>query len=167
VINHDGRPTIVDTPLTLNFMMGQGAFHLLFCLSRQPKLHWWLFETCHTPDCARYTTNNHWRSVDGHSHDGTGTVFQFVLPIKPAKNSFMTVCNLSAVWVPRKHDPQSWKLHLRSFSSWVRDGFAICFPNKGGQKCLYDWLQLMGGVITQHAWTQIVHALLKFIFRMR
>jgi hypothetical protein len=32
VINHNGRPTIVDTPLTLIFKMGQGAFHILFCL---------------------------------------------------------------------------------------------------------------------------------------
>jgi hypothetical protein len=30
VINLNGRPTIVDSPLTLIFKMGQEAFHVLF-----------------------------------------------------------------------------------------------------------------------------------------
>jgi len=32
VINHDGRPTMVDTLLTLILKMGQEAFHFHFCL---------------------------------------------------------------------------------------------------------------------------------------
>jgi len=47
VINHDGRPTIVDTRLTFIFKMGQGAFHFVYCLQRQPILRLWLFATCH------------------------------------------------------------------------------------------------------------------------
>jgi hypothetical protein len=43
-------------------------------------------------------TINHWRSIDAHFHDGAGRVLQSVLPIKAAKNSFMTNDNLSEVW---------------------------------------------------------------------
>jgi len=32
VINQDGRPTIVDTPLTLILKKGQGVFHYYLCL---------------------------------------------------------------------------------------------------------------------------------------
>jgi len=32
VINHEGRPTIVDTLLTLILKMAQGAFHIPFCI---------------------------------------------------------------------------------------------------------------------------------------
>jgi hypothetical protein len=38
-ITQDTRPTMVNDPLTLIFMMGQGAVHLLFCLLRQPIHH--------------------------------------------------------------------------------------------------------------------------------
>jgi len=31
-ITHDTWPTIIDTPLTLIFMMGQGGYYSLFCL---------------------------------------------------------------------------------------------------------------------------------------
>jgi len=74
VINHDGRPTIVDAPLTLIFMVGQRAFHFLLFLYRQPILRLRLSATCHPPDYPRYTTNNRWRCVDAHSHDGARRV---------------------------------------------------------------------------------------------
>jgi len=119
------------------------------------------------PDYPRYTTNNRWHCVDAYIHDGTGTVLQSVLPKKKGKNSFMKVCNLSAVWLPRTHHPKSLRLHWRWFSSWGRDGVAICFPKKGGPEFLYDWLQPIGSVITQYTRRKIIDALLRLIFKMR
>ena len=43
-----------------------------------------------------------------------------------------------------------------SFSWWGREGIAICFAYKGSQKFFYDWVQPIGGVISQNAWSQIV-----------
>jgi hypothetical protein len=42
-------------------------------------------------------TTNRCRSVEAHFHDGVGRVLECVLPIKAAKNSFMTNDNLSEV----------------------------------------------------------------------
>jgi len=83
-------------------------------------------------------TKNRWCSVDAHFHDGAGRVLQSVLPIKAAKNTSMTDYNLSEVWLPRTHDQKSLTLRWRSFSWWGREGIAICFAYKGGQKYLYD-----------------------------
>jgi len=112
---------MLHTPLTLIFKMGQGLFHIVLCLSRQPILRLWLFPTCCPPDYPIYTTNNCWHSVDAHFHDGTGGVSHSVLPIKVANNSFMTVCNLLAVWLPRTHDQKSLKLDWCLYSRWGRD----------------------------------------------
>ena len=111
-------------------------------------------------------TNNLWRSVDAHFHDGAWKVLQSVLPIKAATNSFMTEYTLSEVWFPRTHDQTLLTLRWRSFSRWGREGIAICFAYKGSQKFLYDWLQPIGGVISQDTWPKIVDAPLMLIFMM-
>jgi len=111
VISQDAWPKIVDAPLTLIFMMGQGGYCYLFCLWRQPKIPLWLATTyrrCDFPGCM---TKNCWRSIDAHFHDGAGRVLLSVLPIKAAKNSFVTDYNLSEVWFLRKHDQKSLMLH--------------------------------------------------------
>jgi len=108
-------------------------------------------------------TKNRWRSVDAHFHDGAGRVLQSVLPIKAANNYFMTDYNLSEAWFRRTHDQKSLTLRWRSFSWWGREGIAICFAYKGRQKFLYDWLQPIGGVISQDAWPTIVDPLLTLI----
>jgi len=56
-----------------------------------------------------------WRSVDIHFHDGAERVLLSVLPIKVAKNSFVTDYNLAEVWFPRMHDQKSLTLRWRSF----------------------------------------------------
>jgi hypothetical protein len=117
-------------------------------------------------DYPWYMTNNRWHCIDAHFHDGVGRVLQSVLPIKAAKNYFMTDYNLSEVWFPRMHDQKSLALRWRSFSWWGREGIAICFAYKGSQKFLYDWLQHIGGVISQDAWPKIVDAPLTLIFMM-
>jgi len=92
-------------------------------------------------------TKNRWRSIDADFHDGAGRVLQSFFPRKAAKNSYVSDCNLLAVWLPRTHDHKSLTLCWRSFSRWGRDGIAICLAYKGGQKFLYDWLQPIGSVI--------------------
>jgi len=54
-------------------------------------------------------------------------------------------------------------LRWPSFSRWGMEGIAICFAYKGSQWWLYDWLQPIGGVISQEAWPKIVDAPLTLI----
>ena len=60
-------------------------------------------------------TNNRWLSIDAHFHDGAWRVLQSVLPIKAAKNSFMTDYTLSEVSFPTNN---RW----RSVDSHFHDG---------------------------------------------
>jgi len=108
-------------------------------------------------------TKNRWRSVDAHFHDGAGRVLLSVLPIKGAKNSFMTEYYLSEVWFPRTHEQKSLMLRWRSSPWWGREGIAVPFAYKGGLEFLCDWLQPIGGVISQDAWPNIVDAQLTLI----
>jgi hypothetical protein len=41
VISQDARTKIVDSPLTLIFIIGQGGYCILFCLKRKPKIPLW------------------------------------------------------------------------------------------------------------------------------
>jgi len=137
-ITHDTWPTIVDTPLMVISIMGQGGYCDLFCLKRQPKiplLQTTAYQRCDFPRCM---TRNWWCFIDAHFHDRARRVLLSVLPIKAAKNSFMTDYNLSEVWFPKTHDHKSWTLRWRSLSSWGREGIAICFAYKGSQKFLCD-----------------------------
>jgi hypothetical protein len=109
---------------------------------------------------------NCWHSVDTHFNDGSGRVLQSVLPIKAAKNYFMTDCSLSEVWFPSTQDQKSLTLCWRSFSWWGREGNVICLAYKGCQKYLCDWLQPIGGVISQDSWRRIVDGPLTLIFMM-
>jgi hypothetical protein len=164
VIHHNGMPTIVDTLLMLILKMGQEAFNFDCCLWRQSIISLWQCATCHPADYPWYITNNRWRSVDAHFHDGAGRVLHSVLPRKEAKNSFMTDYNLLEVWFPRTHEQKSLTLRWRSFSWFGRKGIAICFAYKGQQNFVYDWVQPIGGMISQYAWTKIVDSLLTLIF---
>jgi len=62
----DARSKIVDFPLTLDSMMGQGSCRLPFYLSRRP-VHPLRMDTTMQPfDCWMGKTLNCWRSVDAH-----------------------------------------------------------------------------------------------------
>ena len=65
-IFQDVRPEIVDTPLTLIFMMGQCACGLRLSLVSRPILLLWMDATMHTGDCWIDMTINRWRSVDAY-----------------------------------------------------------------------------------------------------
>ena len=140
VISQDAWPKIVDSPLTLMFMMGQGGYYTLFCLERKPKIPLWLTTTNRGCDILGRMTKNCWRSIDSQFHDGAGRVLYIILPRREAKNSFMTDYNLSEVWFPRTQDQKSFTLRWRSFSWWGREGIAICFAYKGRQKFVCDWV---------------------------
>jgi len=81
-------------------------------------------------------TNNCWHSIEAHFHDGAWRVLQSVLPIKAAKNSFMTDYTLAEVSFPWTHDQTSFTLRWRSFSWLGKEGIAICFAYKGSQNYL-------------------------------
>jgi len=115
VISQDSWPKIFDAPLTLIFMMGQGGYCNLLCLWRPPKIPLWLTTTYRRCDFPGRMTTYRWRSVDADFHDGAGRVLQSALPIKAAKNTFMTNDNLSEVWFPRSHDQNLLMLRWCSF----------------------------------------------------
>ena len=129
-ITHDTRPTIVDTPLTLMSMMGRRGYCNLFCLESGPKIPLWLTATYWRCDYPGRMTNNRWRTVDTPCQDGVESVLQSVMPIKAAKNSFMTHCNLSAVWLNRTNDQKSLTVCWCSFSRWDRDRVILILPEK-------------------------------------
>jgi hypothetical protein len=60
------RPEIIDTPLTIICMMGQGACSMPYFLLRQPVLLVWMDETMQPAVCWMGMTTNHWCSVDAH-----------------------------------------------------------------------------------------------------
>jgi len=147
----------------LIFMMGHGGYCNQCCLSRKPQIRLWLntpYRRWHFPGRM---TKNRWGSIDAHFHDRAGRVLLSDLPIKAARNSFITDYNLSEVWFPRTDDPKTLPLRWRSFSWWGREGIGNCFAYKGSQKFLYDLLQLIGGVISQDTWLKLVDATLMLI----
>jgi len=165
-ITQDTRPRIVDTPLTLIFMMGQGAFWFPFHLYRQPILRLWQFATYRPPDYPGYMTKNCWHSIDAHFQDGAGRLLLSLLPIQAANTSFITICNLSPPRLPKIHDQESLTLHWRSFSWWGRETFTVSFAYTGSQYFIYNYLQPIAPQITQDTWSRIVDAPLTLIFKM-
>jgi len=133
VITLDALPNIVDALLMLILKMGQGGYCNLLPLQRWPNLPVWLTTSYWQCDYPGRRTKDRWRAVVAHSQDGAGRVLHSVLPIKAAKYSFMTDCNVSAVWLPRTHDQKSLMLNWRSFSRWGREGVVIISAYEGGQ----------------------------------
>jgi len=75
-------------------------------------------------------TKHCWHSLDGHFQDGAGRILQSVLPVKVAKNSFMTDCNQSAVRFPKTHDQQLFTLCWCSLSRSGRECVIKTMPIK-------------------------------------
>jgi hypothetical protein len=115
VISQDAWPKIVDAPLALVFMKGQGGYCYLFYLWRQPIIPLWLTTTYWRCDVQGRMTKNRWCSVEAHFHDWAGRVLLSVLPIKAAKNCFVTDYNLSKVCFPTTHEQKSLMLRWHSF----------------------------------------------------
>jgi len=136
VIAQNASPKIVDPLLTLIFKMGQGLYCIVFCLSRRPNIPFWLTATYRQCVNRGRMSKNCWCSVDGDFQDAAGWELRSVLPTKAAKNSFMTDYNQLAVWLTRMQDQKSLTLCWCSFSRWGREGIAICFAYKDGQRFL-------------------------------
>jgi len=92
--------------------------------------------------------------------------FTFTSAYKGSHNQFMAMCNLSPPRLPMIHDQQSLTRRWRSISWWGIEGIAIRLAYEGSQKFRYDWLQPIGGVISQDSWPKIVDAPLTLIFMM-
>jgi len=101
VISQDAWPKIVDTPLTLIFMMGQRGYCILFCLERQPKIYLWLSTTYRRCDFPGRMTKNRWHSVDAHFAMAVSTICNQLIWHSPSFTLF---------WLP------FWCFHL--LSSW-------------------------------------------------
>jgi len=104
VISQDASPKIVNAPLMVIFLMGQGGYCYLFCLGRQRQIPLWLTTTHRRCDFPWRMTNNRWRSIDAHFHGGAGRILQSFLRIKVIEKSFMTDYNLLKVWFRMTHD---------------------------------------------------------------
>jgi hypothetical protein len=143
--------------------MGQGAFHILFCLYRKLILCLWLCATSRTADDSRYMTKKRWSSVDSHFHDGARSIWLSVLPIKAAKTSVMAISNLSPRRLPKIHDQESLTLRWRSLSWCGREHFTVSFGDNGCENCVYDYLQPIAHEITQDTWPKTVDAQLTLI----
>ena len=56
----------------------------------------------------------------------------------------MTVCNLLSTRLPKIHNNQSLTFRWRWFSTWGREGIAICFANNSRQKVIHAYRQPIG-----------------------
>jgi len=139
----------------LIFMMGQGAFHFLFCLWRQP-IHWlWLCATYRPADYTRHITKHRWRSVDTQFHDGAGSISLSTLPIKTPNTLFMTICNLLPLRLPKIYDQESLALCWCSFSWWGREHFTFSFAHTCSEYFINDYLKPIAHKITQDTWPRM------------
>ena len=125
----------------LVFTTARGGYCNLFCVKWRPKIPLWQMATYQQCRYPGRMTKNCWRSVDAHFEDGARRVLQSDLPMKEAKNSFMTGCNISVVWLPRTHDQKLLTLRWLSFSWWGRECVIIIFACEGGQYLdyVYPW----------------------------
>ena len=101
--------------------------------------------------------------VDAHFHDAAGSMPLFLWLTKVAHTPFITVCNLSQLWLPKMQNQKLLTLRWRSFSSWGREHVAFSLSYKGGQYSIYDGLQPFTTLITNDAKPKIIDTLLMLI----
>jgi hypothetical protein len=148
-INQDTGLRFIHTPLTLIVMMWQGAFYIVFGVKLQPILGLLQCATNRPMEYPRHITKNRWPSIDAHFHDGAGSILNSLLPIKTAKTSFITICNLSPPRWLKMNNKESLKPHRRSFSWLGRECFSCSFAYNGSQYSIYNYLKLIATQITQ------------------
>jgi len=78
-------------------------------------------------------TRNTWGSIEAHFRNGAGRVLVSHVHIKMANTSFMTVCNLSPISLPKMEDYELLMLPWPTFAGWHRDLVSPFFDYKGGQ----------------------------------
>jgi len=107
--------TIVDSPLTLIFELGQGAFLFFFCIQRLSGLLLCITTTKLLHNYQTYKTKNHWRSVDAHFQDRAGSVLLSLVSIKGGNTSIMCIHYQITFLLPDLQDLKSLTLRWRSF----------------------------------------------------
>jgi len=128
------------------------------CLERLQYPCLWMLVIKYYSYYRKWKPKNHWLSVDAHFQDGVGTVSQSVMPINGARNSFLTFCNLSAVWSPRIQDQQLLTHCWCTFSRWGRERFTFSFNFKVCQSFIHDSVQPITTHITQNTLPTMVEA---------
>jgi len=129
VITQDAWPKIVAAPLAPIFKLGQHGIAIYFAYKGGQKFLYDCLQSISgviTQDAWPKLLPLRWCPFSSWGRK----VLQSVLPIMAAKNSFITVCNLSAVWLPRTHDQKLLPLHWRPFSYWGRKGLQSVLPIK-------------------------------------
>ena len=115
MINHIGRPKIIDRSLTHIFKMWQWVWYFPLSLQQWPIL--WLYLTM-TKWLCNYLTHkpkNHWRSVDTHCPGGAGCISLFLFHIKVANTLIIYNNDLITLWLPGLEDHTLMMLHWGSF----------------------------------------------------
>jgi hypothetical protein len=136
VINHDGRPTIVDTLLTFIFEDVAGSVSLSLLAIKASNNQF--MTTCNLSPPRlpmihdQQSLTLRWCSF----HDGVGKVLQSVLCMKVAKNSFMTDYNLSEVWFPRMQVKNRWHSVDAHFQDGAGRVLQSVLPIKAAKNCI-------------------------------
>jgi len=115
LINQHASAKIHNAPLTLIFMIGQGACHCLFSLYRQPILRLCITKNKSLFNYLTYKTKNCWGSVDAHFQDWAGSMSLSVWPLKAANTSLMHNKEQITFQLSDLHDEKSLTLCWRSF----------------------------------------------------
>jgi len=101
----------LDTPLTLNFRMGQAVWGLLFCLQSQPILHVWMVSADRQADYQWCKTINRWRSVDDHFAMAISTISYHLFWVNRSSMVFwQPLYHLHILSPSSKHC--SWIIHI-------------------------------------------------------
>jgi hypothetical protein len=109
-ITNNAKPKIVNTLLTLIFMMGQGACSFLFVLQRRPIYHLWQPAAIHNSHYQRSKTKNRWYSIYAYVHDAAVSMSLSHCPTKTGNTRFMTTCSHSQLWLPMMQNQNSLTL---------------------------------------------------------
>jgi len=136
-VTKDIQPTIVNSPLTLVFRMGQWQCHLLFCQVRIPVRWLWIAATRSLFDYCTYTTINRWRAIDAYFQNGATSMLLLFLTWKTANTWFRNVCNQSPLRLPEMYRQKLLTLCWRTFSEWGSDRVVYSCSKKGCQDVSY------------------------------
>jgi hypothetical protein len=84
-------------------------------------------------DYPWYKTQNHWRSIDAHCHNGVSSVSLSLMLIQAGYTSFMNDCIQLPLRLPKMQDQKSLSHRWLSFSGWGRERSSLNFDHNSGQ----------------------------------
>jgi len=132
VIIQDARPEIVDPPLTLISMIGQGSCGLPFYLLRWPILLLWMDATIQPCDCSMGKTINRWHSVDAHLWAHLRDILTVIGCSKIVQKMYtVSIGSHYTISMYYLFNPRS----SRHLSFWATTIHVICMMNDVGTSC--------------------------------